>query len=761
MTLAQRTCALLVLAAAAAGAAAVNLSISYDLASFLPRPTTPGQRLLVNRMGQDSGADAIYVVLPEASETAVEAAAFGLRALPGARRVLPEPEMLEPASIPRPVWHKRLLLHDLPTSEDGWREVLEARIADSTLADTDAAIGLIAADPLLASISALEQMASAPHLFGDGGTRYLLILPTAAMFDIGAHAELVAGVRATLDAHGFADVRLYGSGVYSVDLQSRTQREARLFSSLATIALATLLYWHFRRPASVVAAGSPMLAGAAAGLVVVSLLYEQVHGIALAFGFTLLGVAVDYPLHALSHRSNPGAVWATLRLGIGSTLIAYSVFLAGGAPGLQQLGVFALAGIAAAALATAWLTVGTVSAAPVDVGAKPPAPVAGVALRHWLWVVVALAATVPLIARGAFLDDLDALAPVPRATLAADVELRRQVGANDMRYLTASRDVDLEGALRLTETVAARLDDAVLAGEIEGHRSISPLLPSRPRQRERMSEVRRFLADGGVYGGAFARATADLPFAADAFQPFHDDAVGTERSADWLSLDDLLADPELASLAGLHLVETATGWTSLTFLSGIADPEAVAKRLNGLDQVQLVDLAEASGTLVVDLRRRVTALLAAALLTAGVALCLLTRDFRRSVWLLGNVAAALATTACLGSWLRGGLSPFDLMALALVAGLGLDYGLFHSRTPRDATDAAETERAVTICALSSFVVFALLGFSGIPVLAGIGQTVAAGVAASWALTRFGRYPKPGIRSSDSFARRSEASARIP
>ena len=742
MTLGRRTAVLLVLSAMVAGAAALDLSIGYDLASFLPKPTTPGQRLLVERLGRVSGADPVFVVLSEASEAAAEALAADLRALPRARRVLPEAETLEPDSIPLPIWRKRLLLADLPAGEAGWREVLEARLADSTLADSDAALDLIAADPLLASVSALERMASAPHLFGDGDTRYLLILPAAAMFDIGAHAELIAGVRRTLSGHGFDDARLYGSGVYSVDLQARTQREAKLFSALATVALAVLLLRHFRAPAAVVAAGAPMLAGAAAGLGVASLLYEQVHGIALAFGFTLLGVAVDYPLHALSHRSNPGAVWATLRLGVGSTLIAYSVFLVGGAPGLQQLGVFALSGIAAAALATAWLTAGAAIPAPPATAAKP-APAGGTALRPWPWIVVAAAAAFPLTARGPFLDDLDALTPVPRETLAADAEVRRQVGASDMRHVAASRAADVEAALRLTESVAARLDEAVLAGELEAHRSISPLLPSRSRQRERMDEVRRFLADGGVYAGAFASAASDLSFAGDAFRPFHDDAVSIERDAQWLGVDDLLDHPELASLTGLHLLETTAGWTSLTFLIGIADTGAVAERLDGLDGVHLVDLVEASSTLVTDLRRRIAVLLLAALLAAGVALSLLTRDFRRSVWLLGNVAAALAVAANLGTWLRGGLSPFDLMALALVAGLGLDYGLFHSRTPGDAADAGETEAAVLICALSSFVVFALLAFSSIPVLAGIGQTVATGVAAAYLLTRFGRYPKPG------------------
>ncbi len=742
MTLGRRTAGLLIVAATIAGATALDISVGYDLASFLPEPTDPAQRLLVERLGRVSGADAVYVVLPEASETAADGVAADLRALPLARRVLPEAEVLEPDLIPLPIWRKRLLLQDLPAGEDAWRAVLEARLADSTLAESDSALELIAADPLLASVSALERMAPARQTFGNGDRRYLLVLPAAAMFDIGTHAELLGDVRRTLAGRGFDDARLYGSGVYSVDLQARTRREAKLFSSLAAVALALLLLWHFRAPATVVAAGAPMLAGAAAGLGVSSLLYEQVHSIALAFGFTLLGVAVDYPLHALSHRSNPGAVWPTLRLGVGSTLIAYSVFLVGGAPGLQQLGAFALSGLAAAALATAWLTARSGSAASPTI-AIGSAPARDTALRPWPWVVVVAAAAIPLATHGPFLDDLDALTPVPKETLAADAELRRQLGAHDMRHVAASRAPDLEDALLLTEAVSARLDDAVLAGELEAHRSISPLLPSRSRQSQRMDQVRRFLADGGVYSSAFVHAADELSFAEDAFRPFHEDAVGFGRTADWLSIDDLQDHPELASLTGLHVLETTDGWISLTFLSGIADADAVADRLDGLDGVQVVDLVEASRTLVVDLRNRIAVLLAAALFAAGCALWLLTRDLRRSVWLLGNVAAALSAAACLGMWLRGGLSPFDLMALALVAGLGLDYGLFHSRTPADPTDARETGAAVLICALSSFVVFGLLAFSRIPVLAGIGQTVATGVTAAYLLTRFGRYPKPG------------------
>ena len=57
----------------------------------------------------------------------------------------------------------------------------------------------------------------------------------------------------------------------------------------------------------------------------------------LAFGFTLIGVAQDYPLHVLSHRRADRAprdvaraLWPTLATGVASTCIAYLAFLFSG-----------------------------------------------------------------------------------------------------------------------------------------------------------------------------------------------------------------------------------------------------------------------------------------------------------------------------------------------------------------------------------------------------------------------------------------------
>src|SRR3546814_8681585 len=93
----------------------------------------------------------------------------------------------------------------------------------------------------------------------------------------------------------------------------------------------------------------------------------------LAFGFTLIGVVQDYPIHLFSHqrpgvtpRQNARALWPTLATGVVATCIAYVTFLFSGVDGLQQLAVFTIAGLAVAALSTRLLLPRLIDPSPRD-----------------------------------------------------------------------------------------------------------------------------------------------------------------------------------------------------------------------------------------------------------------------------------------------------------------------------------------------------------------------------------------------------------
>ena len=773
MTFGTRICILAAIAGCLAAAVAAGWSVSYDLAAFLPEGTTPEQRILRERFGQGPGTQVIYGVLPDASYGTATAIAAQLRGHPLVRRVFAEPPDFGLTDVPRVLTQSQFLLAEMPEDQAGWKRVLEARLADALLGDEQVA-ALISADPLLATTGALEGTGGNAPRFGDGDDRYLLILSSVPAFDGGAQAQLVEAIRAAANSAGVPNVALYGPGAYSADLQRAVRREATWFSLLASLGLVGLLLWRFRSVAVVAAISLPMLVGAAAGALAVTLSFGQVHGIAIAFGFTLLGVAVDYPLHTFSKAGRAEEVWPTLRIGVATTAVAYAVLLFGGSPGLSQLGLFAVVGVACAALATAWMRtqkssprhgasagvletddcgagregrsnasmhaiLANVRAVKSRLSRRPPAMGHEPApLSNGPWIVVLLVALALLLFRSPFSDDLAALTPIPSDVLAADAKLRERMGANDMRHLVVVEHKDLEAVLQGTEAVARNLEDVRQAGALQSHQHVARLLPSSATQERRGAALDSFVANGGTaLGSPFANAAQSVGYATDAFDPFHARAMAATTELRPLTRERLRADADLASFVDTHLYFAGGVWKSLVFLGGIRDHAVVTSRLQTLENVDVVDLHRASASLVGGLRTRLLTLLGCALIAMSGLLWLLTRDVERSAWVLGTVAACMALAAAATAHLRGSVSPFDLMALALVAGLVLDYSLFCSKPVEDQRDHAETRRAVSICALSSLIVFGLLSLSSIPVLGGIGTTVAVGVIAGYLLAQFG------------------------
>lgn len=743
--------------------AVLRLQLSYDLAFFLPPANTEAQQILLERVGQGPGAQLTFVVLPTQSASTAEAEAqatelaIAMRKLPQVQRVLPEQRMLSIEQLPPLLWNNRLLLDDLPANQAQWLDALSTTLDDMMFASDPAERAVLAGDPTLASISALQQFTRLANdqQFSNSEQQVLLVQASAAAFDLDSQTQLVDDLRALLKQNNLTSARLYGSGVYGVDLQRAVKREATLYSMLASVALLALLFFFLRSFNLLLVTGLPLLAGGIAGLTVLALVFSEVHGITLAFGFTLLGVAVDYPLHLVVHQQQASqastSVWPTLRLGVLSTAIAYLAFALSGTQGLQQLGLFALVGVCVAALASAWLcpTPGTGIEVDANTDNLPATAsvetVQPVRLRHWPWAVV-LVVTAPFLATlPLFSDDLGSLTPVPAATLAADAKLRENLGVTNMRYLVALRGVDQEQLLTQTETVVSLLQTAVQGEKLEAYQSITSLLPSQQKQRERRMTA---LSYESIQG--FDAALAELPFATDAFASFRA-ALTTQQTTNgtlgWQALQD---EPALRSAANNLMYPAENGWVSLVLLAGIQQPQELEAQFNALGIGQWIDLKAASLTLAADYRSRVLQLLALALACIALLLLTLTRQPQRVIWLLGSLAATVAC-AMLGSLLlQGLLSLFDLMALTLVAGLGLDYGLFYSRPTRDHSEQVHSEgdypdeqsataRAVLLCALSSLLVFGILACSSIPLLQGIGTTVACGVIAAYLLARAGRY----------------------
>src|SRR5690606_4191695 len=149
-------------------------------------------------------------------------------------------------------------------------------------------------------------------------------------------------------------------------------------------------------------------------------------------------------------------------------------------------------------------------------------------------------------------------------------------------------------------------------GVLAGYDLAARYLPSAALQRARQAR----LPGPAQLREALAGALEDSPFLPDAFEPFLED-VAAAREAPPLTVDDLAGTPLELAVGGL-LVRGEGHATALVSLTGLEDPQALASAVENTG-AQLLDLKQASESLVAQWRLRLLGALAvAALLLAGV-----------------------------------------------------------------------------------------------------------------------------------------------
>ena len=736
-----------------------HLPLSGDLRKFMPAPRTPAQSLLIDELGEGPGSRLLLLSIsgddPATLARLSRALRSTLAAKPGFAMVA-NGEDVGPDAIPQRLRPYRYLLSDSfdaqPLDAAQLREQLRMRVQDLGSPAAGLVEPLLPADPTLETLKLAQawQPAQAPQRqygvwFDRSGRRALLMAETLAPgFDPDAQQAALDTIDAAFaSARGGSTARLdtTGPGAFSVEVGGRTKREASWIGAVDSIGLVLLLWLAYRSWKAPLLGALPLASAGLAGLGAVALLFDGVHGITVAFGFTLIGVAQDYPIHLFSHQrrglspvASARSLWPTLATGVASTCIAYLTFFVSGVDGLRQLAVFTIVGLATAALTTRFALPRLLDPVPAHDAADSPA-----LARAWtrierlpraraaLWLLAAACLAVLAFAPGAFWEnDLSKLAPVPADALARDARLRVELGAPDVRYVVAVRARDSEAALQGAERLRPLLDALQSDGAISGYDSPVRYLPSAATQRARQAR----LPDATALRRALDSALEDSPFRSDVFEPFLAD-VATAKQAAPLRPADLAGTPLASGVDGL-LLQRDGGATALVALTGLSDAAAVARSVHA-NGAELLDLKQASESLVAAYRDRVLLALALAAVLLAATVWIALRDPRRVLRVLAPMAL---TTLLILAVLRGcgvELNLFHLVALVLAAGLGLDYALFFEHAGDDRAEQLRTLHAVIVCSLTTLLVFCLLALSSIPVLRAIGSTVAIGVFGNFVL----------------------------
>ena len=482
------------------------------------------------------------------------------------------------------------------------------------------------------------------------------------------------------------------------------------------------------------------------------LIFGQVHLLTLVFGASLIGVAQDYGIYFLCNRVSadrkldsrqllrrlmPGLLLTLAAAVIGYVGLALTPF-----PGLRQMALFSVIG-----LLFAWLTVifwfpALVSAATLN--SSSFAAWLGQTRRHWpllKWngaslLALLLFASFALtgIARLKVNDDIRSLQTPPKALLADQIKLGKLLDAPTPVQFYLVRGASAEQVLQREEALKQKLEPLIARHVISGYQAMSSWTPSlQAQQANRALVTQALLAPDGPLKAVAAQLGEDDGW----IRQMRERALSGAASANGgqaLTPEAFLktAASEPSRHLWLGKVDSPQGsvYASIVALRGVdnyANLPLLQQAGEQLAGVQWVDKVSEISSVLGHYRQYMGWVLLSAY--AAIFLLLFAR-YRFAAWrvLAPPALASIATLAVLGL-IGQPLQLFHVLALMLILGLGVDYGIFMQEQSLQRDRFAWL--TVGLSAASALLSFGLLALSGTPPLHAFGFTMLIGIAVVW------------------------------
>jgi predicted exporter len=619
------------------------------------------------------------------------------------------------------------------------------RIKESLLAPQERIIkNIVLQDPLLLSLDAFRTVLiqKQKRILTADKTPYInIILETRhSGLDVPVHKILQHEIRTLFDAarrnNDGMTLEMTGIPVFAAATQSLIAGDIQRVTVLAGVALSALYLWLFRSLRSLFWVTLVLGLSFASAMLITQLLFGYVHGLTIAIGATLIGVCIDYPIHAIAHAGASSApekravivkIWPSLLLGGITTIIGYAALGLSGYPGFQQIAVYAGSGILFSLLLTRYLLPSLLFGWQSRRYASTDSPL-------WLsWcdrratlfrIMLALGILFSLffLTRLQWLDDLQRLTPELDPIKEQDRAIRSRLSLSiePGRFILITGD-DLESALQTGERLYPVLERLKKEEALAHYYGLYPwLISSSLQQRNRMA-LDRELTDRNKERWREALIKAGLSTTRLAQLNY--------SGMELLSPQTVLDSPVQQLIS--NQIASNPEQTLLIVWLAKHQPEAVTAAIRNLPGVRYFSQREMLNRLAADYRQRAVLMLG---LGVVMILGLLTARYRQPLQALTVLAPALCSgLILLASWSAGGfvLSFLHLVALLLVVAICVDYGIFFFENRSG--NRTLTYRAMSASMLTSVVAFASLGAAQSASLRTLAITVAFGVALGFLL----------------------------
>ncbi len=562
-----------------------------------------------------------------------------------------------------------------------------------------------------------------------------------------AEAALTTATRAARAAAP-GEITLLQSGAlqHATVAARRAQHEVALFGTIATLAVLALMLVLFRDWRAPVLGLIAISAGAAAGISATHFAFGELHLVALVFGSSLIGVAIDYSMHFYADQFRAPRSWVPtdalahvgrpILLSIGATVLGYMGLLLLPFPGLKQMALISIAGLIVACACVFLIFPAAARGTGRDLPRWCAQLIAAIEQSgHYLAkprtrLIVGVLALVFLavgLARVQFRDDIRTLQMVTPRLAQVERRVSELLGAlSESRYFLVSGP-DAESVLETEEQLAQALRALKQGGAVEAFTAVSNSLPSirRQEQIQRLLE-QKILADDGLLPRLMQELGFDAAHAAREVEAFRNARTP-------LQPDEWLANPISAAFRDLWLGASDGHYATVIALAGIHDTDALRAVARTIPGARFVDRVSEISAVLARYRVAVSELLLLAY--AAIFGVLAWRyGIRDAVWLSAAPLGATVLTLAFAGIAGLQVNLFAVLGLLLLLALGVDYAIFL----REASAARTTALlSVSLSALTTMLAFGLLGFSSTPLIRSIGLTLLVGIGSCWLIAVVG------------------------
>jgi len=328
--------------------------------------------------------------------------------------------------------------------------------------------------------------------------------------DTGNNAPFINGLKELIkqpnDQFSRLQAMAFGSAMVAIDNSEQLRRDSILTMGIMLVLLTIFIYGYFRKKRTPFLIIIPVAFGGLFALAMLYLIKSSVSILAIACGSVILGIAINYSLHFLSHLKHSSSVRECIRdlanpmtLGSATTVLAFLSLQFTNASILKDIGLFAGFSLIGAALCALVFLPHFVSASLFSSERNRLTWIdklgfRGMESNKFLLILIVVVTPVMLYFSGdvSFSKDLKRLNFMQHETRLAESRLENLNKSSLSAIYTMAEGKDIQAALRENERATQVIHELKKKGDVVKFSGLSAFYISDSLQKVRIEKWNRF-----------------------------------------------------------------------------------------------------------------------------------------------------------------------------------------------------------------------------------------------------------------------------